>query len=121
MGEWLIGDIDEKSQIQALDRTQPGLPMKKGSAGTMTHETTSVTAQRPCLPLSNRFTCARCVLNSASAQPCYVISISGRNRVRAREVKSVFAYRGHLCIDEAKIKRYLRQAIWSFAKPTSTV
>jgi transposase len=29
--------IDEKSQIQALDRTQPGLPMKKGRAGTMTH------------------------------------------------------------------------------------
>lgn len=30
--------MDEKSQIQALDRTQPGLPMKKGRAGTMTHD-----------------------------------------------------------------------------------
>jgi transposase len=30
--------IDEKSQIQALDRTQPGLPMKEGRAGTMTHD-----------------------------------------------------------------------------------
>ncbi len=29
--------VDEKSQIQALDRTQPGLPMKKGRAGTVTH------------------------------------------------------------------------------------
>jgi transposase len=29
---------DEKSQVQALDRTQPGLPMKKGRAGTMTHD-----------------------------------------------------------------------------------
>src|ERR1700680_4477190 len=29
---------DEKSQIQALDRTQPGLPMKPGRAGTMTHD-----------------------------------------------------------------------------------
>ena len=29
---------DEKSQIQALDRTQPGLPMKKGRLGTMTHD-----------------------------------------------------------------------------------
>ena len=29
---------DEKSQIQALDRTQPGLPLKKGRAGTMTHD-----------------------------------------------------------------------------------
>src|SRR5206468_11142823 len=30
--------VDEKSQIQALDRTQPGLPMKKGRAGTITHD-----------------------------------------------------------------------------------
>ena len=30
--------IDEKSQIQALDRTQPGLPMKRGRLGTMTHD-----------------------------------------------------------------------------------
>ena len=30
--------VDEKSQIQALDRTQPGLPMKKGRASTMTHD-----------------------------------------------------------------------------------
>jgi hypothetical protein len=30
--------VDEKSQIQALDRTQPGLPMKKGRVGTMTHD-----------------------------------------------------------------------------------
>ena len=30
--------VDEKSQIQALDRSQPGLPMKKGRCGTMTHD-----------------------------------------------------------------------------------
>lgn len=30
--------VDEKSQIQALDRTQPGLPMKKGRCGTMSHD-----------------------------------------------------------------------------------
>jgi transposase len=30
--------VDEKSQIQALDRTQPSLPLKKGRAGTMTHD-----------------------------------------------------------------------------------
>jgi transposase len=34
----LVLCIDEKSQIQALDRTQPGLPMKKGRSGTMTHD-----------------------------------------------------------------------------------
>src|SRR5207244_12547771 len=32
--------VDEKSQIQALDRTQPGLPLKKGRCGTMTHDDT---------------------------------------------------------------------------------
>jgi transposase len=30
--------VDEKSQIQALDRTQPGLPLKKGRCGTITHD-----------------------------------------------------------------------------------
>src|SRR5947207_14027444 len=30
--------VDEKSQIQALDRTQPGLPIKPGRCGTMTHD-----------------------------------------------------------------------------------
>jgi len=34
----LVLCVDEKSQIQALDRTQPGLPMKKGRRGTMTHD-----------------------------------------------------------------------------------
>ena len=34
----LVLSVDEKSQIQALDRTQPGLPMKKGRLGTMTHD-----------------------------------------------------------------------------------
>jgi transposase len=34
----LVLSLDEKSQIQALDRTQPGLPMKKGRAQTMTHD-----------------------------------------------------------------------------------
>lgn len=34
----VVLSVDEKSQIQALDRTQPSLPMKKGRAGTMTHD-----------------------------------------------------------------------------------
>ena len=41
--------VDEKSQIQALDRTQPGLPIKKGRCGTMT-PTTSATARPHCSP-----------------------------------------------------------------------
>ncbi len=34
----LVLSVDEKSQIQALDRTQPGLPMKKGRGQTLTHD-----------------------------------------------------------------------------------
>ena len=34
----VVVSIDEKSQIQALDRTQPGLPMKRGKCATLTHD-----------------------------------------------------------------------------------
>ena len=49
----VVLSVDEKSQIQALDRTQPGLPMKKGRAGTMTydykqHGTTTLFAAAQC-------------------------------------------------------------------------
>ena len=53
----LVLSVDEKSQLQALDRTQPGLPMKPGRAGTMTHDYIRNSlprrrpgAQPPCLP-----------------------------------------------------------------------
>ena len=47
----VVLSVDEKSQIQALDRTQPGLPMKKGRAGTITHDYIA-TAPPPCSPPS---------------------------------------------------------------------
>jgi DDE superfamily endonuclease len=34
----IVLSVDEKSQFQALDRTQPGLSLKRGRAGTMTHD-----------------------------------------------------------------------------------
>jgi hypothetical protein len=37
-GHALVFSVDEKSQIQALDRTQPGLPLVPGRYGTMTHD-----------------------------------------------------------------------------------
>jgi hypothetical protein len=47
----LVLSVDEKSQIQALDRTQPGLPLKKGRCQTMTHDypPRRTTARPPCL------------------------------------------------------------------------
>jgi transposase len=41
----LVLSVDEKSQIQALDRTQPGLPMKRGRGATITHVWTAPWAQ----------------------------------------------------------------------------
>ena len=43
----VVLSVDEKSQIQALDRTQPGLPMKRGRAGTMTSGTGRPLCSRP--------------------------------------------------------------------------
>jgi hypothetical protein len=43
----VVLSVDERSQIQALDRTQPGLPMKPGRAGNMTHDC-NVTAPPRC-------------------------------------------------------------------------
>jgi hypothetical protein len=47
----VVLSIDEKSQIQALDRTQPGLPLKPGKCATMTHDYSAM-ARRLCSPRS---------------------------------------------------------------------
>ena len=58
----IVLSCDEKSQIQALDRTQPSLPMKKGRCGTLTHDyvrngTTSLFAA---MDVSNGTVISRC-------------------------------------------------------------
>ncbi|MGY3403910.1 transposase [Bradyrhizobium sp. GM5.1] len=52
----IVLSVDEKSQIQALDRTQPGLPLKKGRLGTMTHDYKRHGTIRRCLPHSTSST-----------------------------------------------------------------
>ena len=70
----VVLSLDEKSQIQALDRTQPGLPMKKGRCGTMTHDyirngTTTLFAAVPSInPIRRR--------NPRYSGPCPVASRS---------------------------------------------
>src|SRR5271167_1069882 len=64
----VVLSIDEKSQIQALDRTQPGLPLKPGKCGTR-RMTTSATARPPCLPPSTPS------MASSSAVACSAIPI----------------------------------------------
>ncbi len=54
----IVLSVDEKSQIQALDRTQPGLPLKRGRAGTITHDYKrhGATARPRCSPRSTSST-----------------------------------------------------------------
>ena len=78
----LVLSIDEKSQIQALDRTQPGLPLKPGKAGTMTHDyvrngittcsprATSSTARCSAAPCSATATRSSCASSTRSSAPC---------------------------------------------------
>jgi hypothetical protein len=73
----LVFSVDEKSQIQALDRTQPGLPMKKGRAGTMTHDYTIRCCARP----SASPTTSRAARSSPSAR---AIAMASSSRPRPR-------------------------------------
>ena len=79
----VVLSVDEKSQIQALDRTQPGLPMKKGRAGTITHDyirngTTTLFAALnvldgsvigACSGTGTRSSCASSTVSSARSVP----------------------------------------------------
>src|ERR1700730_14681086 len=59
----VVLSLDEKSQIQALDRTQPGLPMKKGRCATMTHDYKrhgTTTCSPPSISLRARSSGAAC-------------------------------------------------------------
>ena len=50
----VVLSIDEKSQIQALDRTQPGLPMKKGRGATLTHDYKARSSDAACSATGTR-------------------------------------------------------------------
>lgn len=75
----VVLSVDEKSQIQALDRTQPGLPMKKGRRGTMTHaRQMAATSARPTLmsPPTMRARKSRCCSHTSSASSAATVSAS---------------------------------------------
>jgi hypothetical protein len=59
----VVLSIDEKSQIQALDRTQPGVPLRPGKCGTMTHDYTSngITTLFAALDVLNGAVLGRCI------------------------------------------------------------
>ena len=109
----LVLAVDEKSQIQALDRTQPGLPMKKGRCGTMTHDykrngTTALFAALnmldgtssanacPATGIASSSAFSRPSTNGAPAPPqkwAYVNSRLGRRLEARLAVQSAFSQR----------------------------
>ena len=107
----LVLSVDEKSQIQALDRTQPGLPPKKDCAGTMTHDynrhgTTSVfaaldvatgkviRARRPTVPLCESVRGPRRTASTTRASWTAAVSLA------MKSVGKPDALIGHVRFDE---------------------
>jgi transposase len=116
----VVLSFDEKSQIQALDRTQPGLPMKKGRAGTMTNDCKRHGTTR-CSP---RSTCGRTVIGQNMQRHRYQEFIRFLNRL-GREVPADKAI--HVILDnyaahkKDKVQEWLaRHPRWTFHfTPTS--
>jgi transposase len=87
----VVLSIDEKSQIQALDRTQPGLPMKKGRCATMTHDykrhgTTTLFAALD--TLEGRSSGAACSVTGIRNSSAFSMPSSARRRPTRRSMWS---------------------------------
>ena len=106
----LVLCVDEKSQIQALDRTQPGLPMKKGRCGTMTHDyrrngTTTLFAALSMLDGKVIGDCIRAIgIRSSSGS-------SGRSTARPRRLDL------HVIVDNYATHKHPRVKSWLYRHP----
>ena len=79
----IVLSVDEKSQIQALDRTQPGLPMKKGRAGTMTHDYKRTARPRSSPPsTSSTAPCSAAACSATAIRSSSASSMPSRPRSR---------------------------------------
>ena len=106
----VVLSVHEKSQIQALDRTQPGLPMKPGRAGTMTHDdkrhgtTTLFAALNILMAPSSAATWSTIAIKSSSASTI---------RSRSRSLWKVI----HAIVDNYATHKYPKGAIGGAASP----
>jgi transposase len=109
----LVLSVDEKSQIQALDRTQPGLPMKKGRAGTMT-PIISATARPPCSRLS---TSRRTVIGQCMARHRHQEFIRFLNRIEAVVPADKLV---HAILDNDPVHKHPKVRAWLIRHPRWT-
>jgi transposase len=102
----LVLCADEKSQIQALDRTQPGLPLKRGRAGTMTHDykrhgTTTLFAA---LNLADGTVIARCEARHRHQEWLRFLKTIDRETPRDLDL--------HLVVDNYATHKHLKVRSW---------
>src|SRR5947209_14809091 len=102
----LVLSVDEKSQIQALDRTQPGLPMKKGRCGTMTHDykrhgTTTLFAA---LDVLEGRVIGQCMARHRHQEFIRFLNKINRETAAAREL--------HLIVDNYATHKHLKVRAW---------
>lgn len=107
----LVLCADEKSQIQALDRTQPGLPLKPGRAGTMTHDykrhgTTTLFAA---LNLADGTVIARCEARHRHQEWLRFLKTIDRETPRQLDL--------HLIVDNYATHKHARVLAWLTRHP----
>ena len=113
--------IDEKSQIQALDRTQPGLPLKPGKCGTMTHDykCTRTTALFAALNILDGTVIGRCMRRHRHQEFIRFLNAVERAVPAGKVIHDIVdTYAAH---KQPKVRRWLeRHPRWTFHfTPTS--
>lgn len=102
----IVLSCDEKSQIQALDRTQPGLPLKKGRCATMTHDykrngTTSLFAA---LNIANGEVIGTCMKKHRHQEWIKFLNLIDRSTPQDKQI--------HLICDNYATHKHARVAAW---------
>ncbi len=103
--------VDEKSQIQALDRTQPSLPMKKGRAGTMTHDykRNGTTTLFAALNVLTGVVMGQCLPRHRHSEFLIFLKTINRNVARGLDV--------HLILDNYGTHKHPKVQTWLAANP----
>lgn len=105
----LVFCVDEKSQIQALDRSQPGLPMKPGRKGTMTHDykrhgTTTLFAA---LEMASGKVIGRCMKKHRAAE--FLSFLKSVNRQTPKDLDVHIILDNYSAHKTAEIRRWLEE------------
>ena len=116
----VVLSIDEKSQIQALDRTQPGLPMKKGRCGTMTHDykRNGTTTLFAALNVLDGTVIGRCMQRHRHEEFIRFLNVTEAAVPKGKAIHAIVDnYATH---KHPKVKEWLERVVGQFELPLST-